>query len=171
MVQTLGITSLVIGSPYSLKDSQHLYMMDFDGIKDIALILEEALRIHKRWDIDTYVYQSSVDGFHMNSFDILPARLVQSIQADCRYETDYPLINERMVDKFLTLRCWTKLKKRPPRFVGRFCEPNRWLKSAAHYVLYKAIADLGDAPEWYKKCWYETDLYFASYNTKHRVNE
>lgn len=165
------MTSLVIGSEFSLKDSFHVFMMDFDSIENERIIIEEARRLHHKWNIDLFIYQSSKDGYHVNSFDIVSSRMVQTVQADVRIDNDYPLINDRLFDKFLTLRCWFKNRKPIPHFIGRFVAPNRFMKSQRHYMLYHAVAGLSEPPEWYQNQWYEmpNGNLLASYVSRHRL--
>jgi len=169
MVRVLGITSLAKGSPYSLKKSNHVFMFDFDEVQ-FRDFLEEAIRLHEKWNIDLFLLQSSIDGFHILSFDIMPSRLVQSIQADVRLDSDYPLISERIVDKFLTLRISSKCKKGRPRFIGRLVKPNLYKKSKAHIDYYCALCGVLIPSFYCKKNMIEEVLpYLASYSSLHRL--
>ena len=167
VVRVLGVTSICEGSPHERANTQHLFMLDFDETP-FEWVWEEAKRLHDKFGIDIYIFKSSEDGYHMLSFDVLPWRLVQTIQADCRLETDYPLINTRYVDKFLTLRISEKGKKPYPQFVARLVAPNKYEKSRQHYDLYMRLAGLVEAPCWY--AWKDVKLFLASYLTKHRIN-
>jgi len=168
--RVLGVTSVAEGSPFDLKQSKHLFFMDFDAVP-MEDVWTEALRLFHKWSIDIFIFQSSRDGYHVLSFDILNPRLVRSIQADVRIVTDYPLITERIWDKFLTLRVSIKGDKGIPQFRAMIVCENKYLKSKAHYSLYKAVAGLPDAPSWYKNFWQDTDVYLAHYQTGHRLKE
>ena len=178
LVTVVGITSLCEGKPRQFGDNKHLFMYDFDETPK-ELVFEEAERLSKKWGIDIYVLRSSSrdspyngykESLHMVSFDILPWRMVQSIQADVRLENDYPLINERNFDKFLTLRISNKGKKKPPVFVKAFVGSSNYRrnKSLQHYLLYQEICKIPPAPEWYK--WQNVELFFALYQTSHGVD-
>jgi len=168
-MRVIGVTSLVDGSPYSLKSSRHVFFCDFDSVI-FEDVFEETKRLHEKWGIDLYILQSSIDGFHLVSFDVLPPRLVQSIAADVRLENDYPLLSslERMADRFLTLRVSMKAKKSAPVFVARFVRLNNYLKSRAHVDMYRVMCGVS-VPKWYEGMYVESVPYMASYNTHHRL--
>ena len=169
--RVLGITSLCSGSPFERIGTNHLFFYDFDNISE-ELVCEEARRLHEKFGIDIYVLKSSEKSFHLISFDILEYRQVQSVQADIRLESDYPLISERMWDKFLTLRITNKAKKKPPIFVKAFVQTpyssTGFKKSLQHYLLYQEICKIPPAPKWYE--WKNVELYFASYQTSHGIS-
>jgi len=164
--RVFGITSLCEGSPFKFEGSEHIFMYDFDDIPE-QWVLEEALRLHYKWGIEIYVLKSSERNYQLVSFDILPWRLVQSIQADVRLPSDYPLIGERYWDKFLTLRISKKGKKESPKFLKAFTNPpSKYEKSLTHYLIYKEFCGLPKLP---KGKWKIVKPYFAAYETRHGV--
>jgi len=182
MVKVLGITSLVCGSMFHLKDSLHIFMNDFDNVSKTDF-LNECRRVHNENDIDIYALESSKGKYHMVSFDVLKWRDVQSLQASLRLETDFPLINMRYgitmesasrldYKCFLTLRIGKKLLKPSPTFLTRFCDRNNYYKSARHYGIYMLfIRNMPIYPVWYKEKFIYNNPLITIYDTEHNLGE
>jgi hypothetical protein len=165
-MKVFGVTSIIFPDPYTIKGSLHIFMCDFDHVERYADILEEAMRISKEYAIDTFIFQTCSDGFHIVSFDIVRYEKVNEILKSLRIETDYPLIGERMHDKFLTLRISEKnQKKGNPRFVkGYRCYNNNHPKSLWHYLFYMAFCGLPEAPKDYN--FVDVAPFCVAYDTK-----
>jgi len=167
-IRVFGITSLCSTDPKQRYGSEHLFFFEFDNI-DYKFVIEESERIHNRFSIDIYVLQSSERNYHILTFDILPYRLANKIGGNIRLESDYPIIFERFIDCFLTLRIWLKGKKQPPNYLTRFISPNKFKKSFEHYEIYKVLCDIPKPPPHYKDCWQHTKPYFVSYLSNHNI--
>lgn len=180
--RVIGVTSLCEGKSSERIGTKHLFMYDFDE-EPKEWVLEEAERLSKKWGIDIFVLRSSsrespYDGhkesLHLISFDILTYRQVQSVQADVRLQSDYPLISERYWDKFLTLRVSHKGKKEPPVFVKAFINSSNFTKtnkkSLQHYLAYMGICGIPEPPSWYKELWKDVKILWVGYTTKHGLD-
>jgi len=162
-LKVMGLTSLVYGNPKEL-GGLHVFMCDIDVIEKHVL-LEVAETIHEKNGIDVYVFETFPLSFHLVSFDVLTVKEVNHILKWIPVNVYYPLLGERIHDNFLTLRITPKNeKKKFPKFVERFISCNKHIKSLHHYLVYRGISDIPEAPEYYK--FIDCPCFFVSYTTR-----
>lgn len=176
-LRVLGITSFVAGDVRNLNDSYHFFMNEFDNY-DYYDVKEETKYLHKKFGIDLFIARSSniskdrsIGNFHVVSFDILSAKMVNHIQSWVRLKSDYPLITERFWDKFLTLRISKKAGKLSPQYIFSYTKPNDYLKALIPYQIYMELCGFPKPPSWYSGLWLKTLPFLASYRTHHNLDK
>lgn len=129
----------VVAFTNQLSDNKYLFFYEFDHV-DLFDVLEEANFISEVAGIDMDVNVSSLNCYHLLSFDILTREETIRAQRFVSLEVGHYLnLDEvflfRAVAEANRLRLGEKFSKPPPYFLKRFLNNTRHWKSRRHWVL------------------------------------